>query len=434
MAKRQRLEESAAVAASPAVTASPPPSAEVGLPAELWANVMSFAYFDEVLSCTAVSKFFFTDVARQIKRLWIRSGESMDVAPAVVARFTGVEKVDVYAIMDADPEDRNSRFHVDWVALQSITPFLSRLPKLARCYIGTLDGIVFDANRGIDFGAPDADVRWAGLIQSVCKAYQMSDLSDDVQFEGLIPWCGDICPWKQTPCIESYRDDVPCQICDMICNSLPTREILRLEDSICIEFENVVKIAICRDGKKAVSTMTTAICDAFDGNISYHPVLCPPDYASTKRYAIGAEIPFDKIEYLISNGGNPRDWSVRNKLLSKHEYRHGLDCFLGDKLVITMQSYDELKHYGFDASEDDFLVVDTSEERTSVRRFEGMAIRSQLKSGIPISDIAYIREYVKMYSVWFRAPELTERMQNWFGVDRSEEDISSLINELSPGD
>jgi len=101
-AKRQRLDETTSKAAPP------PSSPGVGLPDELWANVLGFSYLDEVLRCAAANKFFLDDVTRRLKVLRVRSGESMDVAPAVVKRFRGVTRVCVYLIRELEQELRST--------------------------------------------------------------------------------------------------------------------------------------------------------------------------------------------------------------------------------------------------------------------------------------------------------------------------------------
>ena len=70
--KRQRVddsEEQPTKTAPPGPKPSPTAKQEVGLPAELWSHVLQYAYFDEILTCTAVNKFFHDEVPPQLKAL-----------------------------------------------------------------------------------------------------------------------------------------------------------------------------------------------------------------------------------------------------------------------------------------------------------------------------------------------------------------------------
>ena len=90
--KKQRLNNSIA---KPSSTDE---SSSFGLPGELWAHVLQFATFDEVITCTAINKSFLNDVTKRIKVLRVKSGESMDISPTAIKRFSSVEKVDIHVI------------------------------------------------------------------------------------------------------------------------------------------------------------------------------------------------------------------------------------------------------------------------------------------------------------------------------------------------
>ena len=71
-----------------------------GIPAELWAKALEYLHLDDVLACTATSKFFLKDVSKQIKCLYISSGKSMDILPASIERFQSVENIQVQIIQE----------------------------------------------------------------------------------------------------------------------------------------------------------------------------------------------------------------------------------------------------------------------------------------------------------------------------------------------
>ena len=114
--KKRRID---AVVSQPSSSSSSPAARveEVGLlPPELWAKVLQYTYFDELITCTVVNKFFLNDVAKQIKNLYIRSGESMDVLPAAIERFSSVESVKIYVIREL--VHGIADFHLDVFAMR----------------------------------------------------------------------------------------------------------------------------------------------------------------------------------------------------------------------------------------------------------------------------------------------------------------------------
>ena len=146
------------------------------LPAELWANVLGYLDFGEVLACTAVNKLFRNDVTRQLNYLLIGCGESMDIMPAAIERFVGVESVHVYLI-------KTPSYTFDNAALQHLVPFISKLPKLRRCYVSDDDSVpIIGCRYNIRYGhryesessrePTISDVKFVGLIHSVCRAFK----------------------------------------------------------------------------------------------------------------------------------------------------------------------------------------------------------------------------------------------------------------------
>mmetsp|Transcript_2450 Transcript_2450/g.4410 ORF Transcript_2450/g.4410 Transcript_2450/m.4410 type:complete len:107 (-) Transcript_2450:41-361(-) len=71
--------------------------------------------------------------------------------------------------------------------------------------------------------AANSDAKFAVFVESICRAYNSGELSQNVKFDGIVPeqWGqmrGEQCAWmRTTPLVEisSHRDDVDCQMCDI---------------------------------------------------------------------------------------------------------------------------------------------------------------------------------------------------------------------------
>ena len=442
-AKRRRLDEASAKASS-ASPSSPP--GVVGLPAELWANVLGFAYLDEVQSCAAASKFFLNEVTGQLKALRVRSGGSMDVTPPAVGRFRSVTHVFVYLIREL--EHGVADFHLDYAAMKNVVPFLSGLPKLEHCDLGRRH--CYDLCRESQYDEPDSNRKWAELIQVVCTAYRTGRLSKDVEFYGLMSDSHPSpsgCAWQQIPKIDSYRDDVPCQICDMVCTSFPPLQVLGMCDEMlpCIEFKNIAKIIRYRDEEEARRNMTGGVVKVLDSGVCTG-VMCPPDYVTRKgSAALFYDYHFDRIKHLIANGADPKHPSIVDFLLDRTPHWDSR-TFVGRRRLIDLGSYEKLEELGLDMNEEDFITVSDSDERTSIYHFEGRKARSQLKSGMAISKVVAIREIIMSYvdSQWIEigigwkmgrdSPpgEVVKMLEDWMMTDLSGhgDEIAALFKEF----
>ena len=398
--KKQRLNNSIAKLSSTNESSS------IGLPAELWAHVLQFATLNEVITCTAINTSFLNDVTKQIKVLHIKSGESMDINPEAIKRFSSVERVDVYVVRKI--EHGITDFHLDVVAMQNAVTFLSNLPNLKWCNL-TDDSTSsdrqrewidhYDVSREELYDHPQSKAKWRDFIASVCKAYRTGKLSDQVEFDGLISYNGGVdgCAWKNIPKINSYRDDV-CQICDMLCNSLPPLQLLESNDEFipCISYSNMAKIIRFRDEEKCQSTMTAAIVNEIDNNWDCETdcLMCPPDYVTRECSAMQMyDYHFERLECLIANGGNPNDSTVINRLLDKQRYSS--EHFLGRRRIVELETYSRLKSLGCEMKEDYFVSVDRNDKRTNVTLFNNRKIKSQLDSGIAFCDIEEVQDRIK---------------------------------------
>ena len=432
----------------------PPPPSKEGekegeLPPELWAEVLGYLHFDEALTCTAVSKVFLHDVTRHMKCLSVRSGEGMDIAPSAIERFSSVEKVFIRIIDDIiDRVPHGPKYHLDCAALEHAASFLSGLPKLKWCFIGGpnyKDYVTYDASSdaveaGI-YDQPDANEIYAQFIQSICKAYRLGGLSEDVEIEGLIPIFSDCdcfppgrCQWRNLPPISCSRSDVPCQLCDLISMSLPPVQLLTGPPQlVCIEFKNRVRIARFRDEQKLKQNLTEAMLTSMAVHGGYKKVMCPPSFTTPGVSPMYDDWIYNMIEAYTSNGADVDGLKLLRKLKSYAG---------GERGVLTLNVYNKLRCAGLNLNQNDFTIVDESDERTKYLDPEEMIVREQVKSGTPLRDVELIRgtmqgvrdffaEHYHVSSFDLTTYDMQGRLESWLGIDMSDraDEIQALWAE-----
>jgi len=95
--------------------------------------------------------------------------------------------------------------------------------------------------------------------------------------------------------------DVPCQMCDMICTSLPSLQVLKMDDVMvnCIGMANRVKIIRCRDEDQQSNMIQALIYELDEGNID--TIMCPPDFVTKQGFTMDFyEHTFENIRCIIS--------------------------------------------------------------------------------------------------------------------------------------
>ena len=267
--------------------------------------------------------------------------------PTAIKRFVAVERVHVYLI-------KSLWYTFDNAALQHLVPIISKLPNLRKCYVSDDDshrikGCCYNIRYGhrydtgsLDVYEPNSDVKFAGLIHSVCRAFKRGILCENVEFDGLINdqdlEFGQLeCAWKNIPKIDSYRDDVPCQTCEMICNSFPPLQVLGFdfEDIPCISYENRTNIVKYRDEDKAEELLTKALLSAIQIS-SLYPVKTPmPDLGTARYYAINYEdYEIRRMWRLVDKGAIASDPSIRQYLVTKENCCNN---FYGHKRIFSIR-------------------------------------------------------------------------------------------------
>ena len=203
------------------------------------------------------------EVPPQMRFLLVRTGESMDVTPAAVLRFSGVKGVFVYSYIREIPNDDTS-YRLDAATTKTVVPFISALPNIVlhSCWLGCLSRHGNNTkwtrhyhirNDFIDDDLFDSRDAWIQnqLVETACNAYAKGNLSDNVVFHGLL---------HREPACRRYLGS-NCDYCERICNSFPPAQVMKLANrSIpCIPLADRLDIVQRRDSAAYSSNLTTVL-------------------------------------------------------------------------------------------------------------------------------------------------------------------------------
>ena len=418
------------------------------LPAELWANVLGYLYFDEVLTCTAVSKSFYNDVPTYLEHLCIRYGKSMVVSTNTIERFVRVKDVFVYLFhesLHADDGHLIYRFEND--AATHAAWFLSNIPNLQWAFLGGEDnwhrnmvrhGVVYDVNEDVMMH-PASFRQYVSMIKAFCDAYRQGDISDTVDIEGLLPIQGPKgrCAWKRkAPQLSppQWRTDVACQTCDMICMSYPPAKVLMLTDMEvpCIEMENRMAISKQRDEKNFEKNLTDALVTVVESSL-HDTMMLPPKY-DTKGLALSYRgYQYAMMENLIELGANIKDPRIFQAIMQDVN-DSPCTIFRDSKRIIKQTTYNKLKDIGLELSQENFSIIDASDRRTRVIGDDMRRMRDQLNSADSVRDVkaavTWLRGMVHHSDVPDRVTSTLERELSTEFTPQRRSEIKELFQEL----
>ncbi|KAL7473507.1 hypothetical protein ACHAXS_013943 [Conticribra weissflogii] len=349
------------------------------LPAELWAHSLQFLFFDEVLPITSQNSIFYLpDVSSEIKTLHVRNSHNLRESSENLKQFENVDNINVFSLIEKSEDqpaqhgrNRNvTNIHLDVETIENFIPFISRFPKLSVCFVGGLStdpDFTYSLHGDQRFDVPDHHVQLAKLIESVCQGYLAGDISMDVTLHGVVGYHGRRgCYWRsQLQEISSYRNDVFCQICDMICTCFPPPQVMNFCDSQipCISKENRFQIAKFRDLKRyklhATNVLLWQLGCSYGAQLMHLPA-SPEKKLWVYHYLDNV---IEDIRWLIEMGADCKDPRMRQKILERNNERENsersrhemMDGF--DKRPILLSSYNHLTDLGFDVHMEDFVIL-----------------------------------------------------------------------------
>jgi hypothetical protein len=208
---------------------------KITLPPEMWANVMKYLPFDNILSCCAVSRSMLQETMPLLTKIQINKAAQMNLA--VASRFRDVTDIHINSLLlrrveDEGTEDEFSDVTFDFESRIRVLPFLF-------CFVKTLERVHFGAkdNRGniVEGFSPvnewlhdesddvyPHEAPWdlmMAFIDSLSGAFICGALPQRLQISGLC--CSSNCHsnWG--------RRSTQCATCIRACKSFPLESVAR---------------------------------------------------------------------------------------------------------------------------------------------------------------------------------------------------------------
>jgi len=198
-------------------TPSPPlPSTPIGLPVEVWAKILEFSAFRDVMNCAAINRVFLNEVLPLITKLFIYHMDELrvDFAKRFENGFT--EEINVFCLITCvDPDGDEEHFSICQYTCSRIVPFCTHFPKLRTVGLDVdAQGIPLNSYFRDTFVQEDSVETVRSLVRSICGAYGSGAFSQQLKLFG---------PAFQAGTFICYMER-GCNLCQMYCNSFPLRE------------------------------------------------------------------------------------------------------------------------------------------------------------------------------------------------------------------
>jgi hypothetical protein len=200
---------------------------KITLPPEMWANVMKYLPFDNILSCCAVSRSMLHETMPLLTKIQINKAAQMNLA--VASRFRDVTDIHINSLLLIEIDEEFEDVYFDFESRIRVLPFLFCFIKtLERVHFGAKDnnlGNVIDgfspanacfweeSDEGYPYEAP-WDLMMA-FIDSLSGAFICGALPQHLQISGLC------CPSIR------YRRSTQCSTCIRACKSFPLESVAR---------------------------------------------------------------------------------------------------------------------------------------------------------------------------------------------------------------
>jgi len=341
---------------------------------------------DDVLICLRLNRFFRKEVLSKVKRLIIRKSSNLRAAysPTLLPLFLQVESVFVYSFLEETGYDHGQEFQeavssvlsnrerpmsmaeaftqakgercgtditrMDPRTLEQVIPFLASMSKsskfLSYVYVGGMcrcegeyhacwtrddvrQDLQFDIDKSYNIPREETNRLYANFVYKICQLYSTGELSrnvlvTDIPIDQRCKYTHKPCIWRGSTSFPTYRDDIPCQLCDAICTFFPLHEVIHFRDDQvpCISLRNRLTIARARDPDEFGSEkLTKRLLEATECRCGY-PVMMPPEFVHHELAAKYSQEDLEKMRLLISHGADPVHPGLRKLLVERPESKN----------------------------------------------------------------------------------------------------------------
>jgi len=242
---------------------SPPSHEEAHLSPDLWARVMVYLPYADILNCTLVNRTILQEAAPKVTDVRISTARQMRAVPA--RRFSGVRRIKIDCLF----QDNYDRMQFSREAVGMVVPFLGCFPSLREASMG---GTIAHAGRAVYLeygdrvgGQPllENERLMRSMLLGLAGAYRTGTIRSNVRISGVLLGTG---------CNNTNRYDgrpdaswAECAQCLDICNSFPLEEVAAFETNkvrkrravrdryqcqVCLPMVRILKIVMSRTGGK----------------------------------------------------------------------------------------------------------------------------------------------------------------------------------------
>eukprot|EP00547_Thalassionema_nitzschioides_P003182 CAMPEP_0194213440 /NCGR_PEP_ID=MMETSP0156-20130528/14045_1 /TAXON_ID=33649 /ORGANISM="Thalassionema nitzschioides, Strain L26-B" /LENGTH=351 /DNA_ID=CAMNT_0038941467 /DNA_START=28 /DNA_END=1083 /DNA_ORIENTATION=+ len=315
------------------------------LPSEVWANILDYLPFSDVIQCSVVSCNMLRDVLPRVTQLSIFRKEELRIAFARRFRGGNVTQIDVYCLILCIDHDQEEQFSLCQYTASRIVPFICEFTKLDAVGLDVdAEGIPLGTYFRDTFVQEDSVEIVRSLVRSICGAYQTGAISQEARLYG---------PAFQAGAFICYKAEA-CNLCKMYCQSFPLEQAVNARATCISVRERLNTIASRPGGAECLASKTLAL-ELLRSNYEVPFMLetAPNEYI-TKTAKVFSKAVMEELEILCKDYFNA-------KSLEKSDVIEALGSDEDDgDIWLVGKYYEKLLEFDFPVSNSDLNVVDES--------------------------------------------------------------------------
>lgn len=343
---RKRLRDGDDGRRSKSVSPLPTPvNASIGLPVEVWAEILEFCAFREVMMCSAANRAFTREVLPLVTKLFIYHKDELRVEFARRFGNGKAKQIDVFCLITCvDPDGDEEKFSICQYTCSRIVPFLSHFPNLKTVGLDVdHQGIPLNSYFRDTFVQEDSVETIRSLVRSLCGGFGSGAFPKNLKLFG---------PAFQAGTFICYRER-GCNLCNMYCNSFPLNEAVNAR-ATCISVQERLDIISKRPGGSEILSSPEMVLELLRHHyeVSFRMETSPNEFIEDQAIVYGKDV-LEELAILCKNYFDPR-------LLPSEVVTEALGSSAEDDKVWLVQKYHEfLTDLGL-ALDDSILLVDES--------------------------------------------------------------------------
>mmetsp|Transcript_8205 Transcript_8205/g.12600 ORF Transcript_8205/g.12600 Transcript_8205/m.12600 type:complete len:352 (+) Transcript_8205:85-1140(+) len=315
------------------------------LPSEVWANVLDYLPFFDVIQCSAVSRTMLLEVLPHMTQLSIFHKEELRISFARRFRGGNVTQIDVYCLIQCIDPEEEEQFSLCQHTASCIVPFICEFTKLQAVGLDVdADGVPLGTYFRDSFVQEDSVEIVRSLVRSICGAYQTGAISQEARLYG---------PAFQAGTFICYKAEA-CNLCKMYCQSFPMEQAVNAR-ATCISVRERLDTIASRPGGPECLASKTLVLELLRSNYEVPFILeTAPNVSTSKTAKVFSKAVMEELEILCKHYFNA-------KSLEKSDVIEALGADEDDgEIWLVGKYYEKLLEFDFPVSSSDLNVVDES--------------------------------------------------------------------------